>query len=340
MVPAMTRAARTSAFALCTILCACGGRSAASGAGRAPVPPLSADAATAEPEAGAVAAADAQPDGVPTPDVAAATAAGGVPRFGTVFTIVLENRRFGGVIGNPHAPYANELAARFALAGNYHAGSSPSLPNYLTMLAGQDFGVHDDEGPRYHPLDAPQLADQLEAAGLSWRAYFESMPAPCTLGPVGNYAVKHNPFVYFAAVRDDRARCDEHDVPFALFADDLAQAPRRYMWIGPDMLGDGHDTGAAHADRWLAEHVPLILESAAWRENGVLFLTWDEGQGSDEHIPMLVISPLARPGHVSPTPYDHRSFLATVEDGLGLPRLATTADVEPMADLFRGTDAP
>ena len=272
----------------------------------------------------------------PLGDVALGDAveAGG-PRFRHVFVIILENRRYAGVIGNPAAPYANELAGRYASAADFHAAESPSLPNYLIAVAGQDFGVRDDGPPERHLQDAPTIADQLDAAGLEWRAYMESMPQPCTQQSGGLYAVKHNPFLYFRSFRDDAVRCADHDVPYDLFAADLAVGRRAFYWITPDLRDDGHDTGAARADRWLAENVPAIIASPAWQDGGVLFITWDEGVPGDEHIPLLAVSPLARPGYASPEAYDHRSLLATIEDVLGLPRLAATVGVAAMNDLFQ-----
>ncbi|MBI5488935.1 MAG: hypothetical protein HY905_16495 [Deltaproteobacteria bacterium] len=269
-----------------------------------------------------------------TPDEASGPLAARIPSFGTVFIIVLENMRYRAVIGNPEMPTVNELAGRFALAADYRTTHSPSLPNYLVMTAGQDFGVHNDDGPDRNGQDAPNLAEQLATAGIDWRAYMDGMSNPCQTRVGGTYAVKHNPFVYYRKFREDTERCAAHDVPFDLFAADLAAGPRRFNWITPDMNHNGHDTGPAGADAWLAVVVPTILASPAWKADGVLFIAWDEGSRGDDHIALVVASPLVRSGFVSDAPYDHRSLLATIEDGLGLPRLDTTADVAPMADIF------
>jgi hypothetical protein len=71
----------------------------------------------------------------------------------------------------------------------------------------------------------------------------------------------------------------------------------------------------------------------------VLFLTWDEGSAQADDPPMIVISPHAKPGHVSHTPYDTSSYLKTVQNALGLAELPCAAaaergTVETMADLF------
>ena len=61
-----------------------------------------------------------------------------------VVVIVLENRGYGEVVGNPDAPFLNRLARRGALATRYFALAHPSLPNYLGLLGGSTFGIRDD----------------------------------------------------------------------------------------------------------------------------------------------------------------------------------------------------
>ena len=65
-----------------------------------------------------------------------------------------------------------------------------------------------------HLFTGKTIIDQLEAAGHSWKAYMEAMPATDKLveyAPIGAdgkvvaklYAQKHNPFVYFDGVRSN-----------------------------------------------------------------------------------------------------------------------------------------
>src|ERR1051325_2150746 len=121
---------------------------------------------------------------------------------GTVFTIVMENKNRTEIIGNREAPFINELACQGAVAAGYHDSFvHPSEPNYLWMVAGENFGILDDGDPSSHPLDATShIADQLELAGLSWKTYQESMGDPCGVTSHGRYAAKHNPLVYFTDI--------------------------------------------------------------------------------------------------------------------------------------------
>ena len=75
-----------------------------------------------------------------------------------------------------------------------------------------------------------------------------------------------------------------------------------------------------------------ILATAAWKQNGVLFLTWDEGEDSANSVLTIVIRPNPRI-HASNRAYNHYNLLATIEDELGLKRLGAAANAAPMADL-------
>ena len=93
----------------------------------------------------------------------------------------------------------------------------------------------------------------------------------------------------------------------------------------------------AEGDAWLAAQVPQILASPAYLNGGALFILWDEGSQDADDPPFLVMSPNARPGYVSQTPYDTSSFLKTVQEVMGvetLPCGADAATVPAMDDLF------
>jgi phospholipase C len=268
---------------------------------------------------------------------------------GTVFTIVMENHSQGDILGNKDAPFINSLAQQNAVAAGYRDNLvHPSEPNYIWMVAGENFGVLDDSDPSSHHLDSTShIADQVEAAGLTWKAYMESMGQPCGLTGQYPYEPKHDPFVYFNDINgwDGQAfqpsqRCNTHVVDYSQFDADLASgAIAKYVFITPNMIDDMHDGSVAAGDAWLAREVPKILASDAFNNGGVLFLTWDEGGGypQADDPPMIVISPHAKRGFVSQTPFNASSYLKTVEKILGVQSLpcSTQADsVQSMDELF------
>jgi phospholipase C len=215
------------------------------------------------------------------------------------------------------------------------------------MVAGENFGIlnDDDPGPANTIDSHSHLADQIEAAGLTWRSYQEGMGEPCGLVSQGRYAVKHDPFAYFSDINGwdgttftRPARCTEHIVDYSQFATDVASnSVPSYVFITPNLDDDMHDGTVAQGDAWLSTEVPKILATDAYKNGGVLFVLWDEGSNSGDDPPFIAISSSMRAGTVSQTPYDTSSFLLTVEDMLGvdkLPCVAAPASVQPMSDLF------
>jgi acid phosphatase len=288
------------------------------------------------------ASAVAAPLPPPSPAAPAPPAdAGSVPSFSHVFTLVMENREYGAVIGNPAAPYLNGLAARYGLATQYYGVTHPSLPNYLALIGGSTFGVTSNCLDCH--FNQPNLADQIEASGRTWKAYLEDMPAPCALPSSYPYAQQHNPFAYFDSIRTNAARCAAHVVPFTQLASDLATgALPHYVWITPNLCHSMHDCDVSTGDTWLSQVLPGILASPAFQENGVVFITWDEGttsagccNGADGgRIVTLVLSPLGKPGFASAVPRTHYHLLRTIEDAWGLPPLGAAASSAPMSEFF------
>jgi phospholipase C len=223
-----------------------------------------------------------------------------------VFVIVLENTSYSAAL---RQPYIASLAKDYAVATNYAAIAHPSLPNYLAMTSGSTWGIRDDG---YHRLPATGLGNQLSGAGISWKAYTEGFTGNCFNSPYP-YALKHNPFPYYGG------QCPANVVPMTDLPPDLRGDTPQLSWITPGLCNDGHDCGVAKADGWLAQFVPQITSSAAWKKDGVLFITWDESNGLDSRVALLVVAPGF---HSQLTmPLNHYSLLATISDRLGVARL-------------------
>ena len=102
-----------------------------------------------------------------------------------------------------------------------------------------------------------------------------------------------------------------------------------------------NSSGCATADRirngdaWLAQNLPAILQSKRYQQGGVVFLTWDESEGGEHPIGMIVLSPLAKGGgFISHTKYYHSSFVRTVEEIFGVPLLRDAKNQPNLSDLF------
>lgn len=318
---------------------------AAAGCGGPPGDPRAAPPATAsrgQLEAGA-------------PEEASAALRPASAHIQTVFMILLENHNWDDITGSSSAPYINgKLLPIAARAENYHGDAHPSEPNYLWLVAGDSFGVSDDGPPASNTLTtSDHLAARLNAAGISWRSYQESISGTeCPLRDLGAYRTKHNPFVFFSDLTGggdpSDADCIAHNRPLTELAGDLQKrSTARFNFITPNQCHDMHDScpptfdQVREGDDWLASVVPQILASAAYQQGGALFITWDESRVSascpDDDCPigMMVVSPFARAGHASTSPYDHSSTLRTVQEIFGAqPMLRAAAGASDLSDLF------
>jgi hypothetical protein len=203
-------------------------------------------------------------------------AARSVPHYNHIVEIMMENQKYGTIIGNPDAPNINALANTYGLATNYFGVTHPSEPNYVASIGGDFFGIQDDNqfyctpalaatdslcaGTTVdHTVSALSLADQLTAAGKRWKGYFQNLPyvnpsAVISSGPNANgpytfkwpsntnalYASKHNPFINFTGTQNALSQM----VPDNQLAVDLAtrQLPD-YSLVVPDQCNDMHGTG-------------------------------------------------------------------------------------------------
>jgi hypothetical protein len=281
----------------------------------------------------------------------------------TVFVVLMENHNWTGdgnmdIKGNPAAPYINKTLLPMAShAERYYnpPGNHPSLPNYLWLEAGTNFGIYDDNPPSQdHQGTHKHLVTQLDAAHISWKSYDENISgAVCPLvdgggnDPNGNpyYGVRHDPFVYFDDVTNHlnphSANCIKHVRPFTELARDLnSKKVASYNFITPNVCDDMHDSCAgdpiAHGDRWLARNIPTILKSSAYQQGGVIFIVWDEANSGDGPIGMILLSPFAKGhGYSNQLRYTHGSTLRTVQEIFGLKPFLAGAGTRDLKDLFK-----
>ena len=241
-----------------------------------------------------------------------------------VFVILMENKGYAQALGGD---YTASLASQYSVATNYHAVAHPSLPNYLALTSGSTWDITDD---KYHSLSGGEdLGSELTSAGISWRAYMEDMMDGCLDSPYP-YALKHNPFAFYGG------QCPSNVVPLSQLDADLSGNTPDFVWITPNLCHDEHDCDVGKGDQWLADIVPKITASAAWKDGGVLFIAWDEDdkQSGPNRIPLIVVAPTLKE-HQTDTYYDHYSLLATIEEQLNVERLGDAAKAQPIEDFFQ-----
>jgi hypothetical protein len=324
------------------------------------------------------------------------------PPIRHVFIIMLENESYPVTFGPQSiAPYlSRELPKQGAMLPNYYGVGHYSLDNYIAMISGQapnpatqaDCTTFSEFVPTakkpdsngqlpgigcVYPKSVRTLANQLTAAGYTWKAYMEDMgkdpvreAATCAHPAIGaadntelatpndQYATKHNPFVYFHSVIDDKKYCDSRVVNLDHLASDLAQreTTANLVYITPNLCHDGHDApcrsgepgGLISADAFLRTWVPRIVGSPAFKQDGLLIITFDEGNDgaaccNEKPLPggpqpggkigpgggrigAVLLSPFIAPATQSDVEYNHYSLLRSLENIFGLSYLGYAKD--------------
>ncbi len=263
-----------------------------------------------------------------------------VPDFSHIVIIIFENKEFSTVINSPKMPFFNLYANTFTLLTQYYAVTHPSLPNYLSIIGGDTFGITDDCDFADCFIQAPSLPDLIEASGRTWKTYQDDMPSPCFTGNTVRYVRKHNPFIFFDPIRLDEERCKRSIVPLTQMDADIAAGELpNFFFITPDQCYSAHDCDVDLADGFLREQVEKIYTALdATGEPFLIVITWDEGQGDHSccglpesaggRIATLLISPQVKPNFQDATPYSHYSLLKTLSEAWGLPLLGHAADTE------------
>lgn len=277
-----------------------------------------------------------------------------------VFLIMMENHDWASIKDNPKAPYINgTLLTTAAHAEQYFnpPGLHPSEPNYIWLEAGDNLGITNDLGPVLnHTAETNHLVTLIEKAGKTWRSYQEDIGGDvCPTDPIGKYAPRHNPMVFFDDVTDAQdmqsAKCIAHMRPFTELAADLqADTVSDYNFITPNLCNDMHDScdplkdPIAQGDAWLSANLPAILASKSYGRGAVVIVAWDEGEeASDGPIPFFLLSNKAKAGFSSDTHYTHSSTVKTIQEILGvtpLLRHAADADTKDFTDLFTEFPTP
>jgi phosphatidylinositol-3-phosphatase len=290
----------------------------------------------------------------------------GVPQLTHVWIVLMGNTSYADITSTS-APYlTGVLYPQGVQLTNYFSVASPSLPNDIALVGGDTFGISAD-GPANQatfqvPVVNPDIASQLEASGLTWHAYAESQLAPCQLIDTGSddqggsFVSHHSPMSHFD-VTQQSAGCAASDTSYELegempgISGDMdAGNFYGYTLITPNLCDDGDDScdpqdaPITQEDDWLRANVPAILSSAAYQDDGVLMITWAQGNNASSsgitQVAAVILSPmLAIQGSSDGTLYSHYSTLATIETGFGLPSLplANGHGDALIADIWQGS---
>lgn len=270
--------------------------------------------------------------------------------------------RYAAVIGGISMGYYDEstpgmsvlwsYARQYALADNYFSsvvGEAPSNQLYM-VAAGNNgaayswqpsFGPCNKPDPASTPLNFPNVADQLSERNIEWAVYQQSF------GNCSAYVPLHDPFQFFTTTHSSNRRRD-----YSRFAQDIsANRLPAVSFVFPNNANDMHPgygpitVGIEFIDTL----VKRVQNSQYWDRTAIL-ITWDTGGGWYDHVPppqvdsqglgsrvpLLVISPLAKRGHVSSVEMDHVSILRFIQSNFGLPALnSRNSQSANLSDMFQ-----
>ncbi len=271
-----------------------------------------------------------QPPAVPT-GIGTPAASGVVTK---VLVFVMENHSLAQM--RSQMPYSAALADRFGYATRYRGIGHPSLPNYIAIASGQTHGITDDGDPAVNTITGGKsIFGQAIAAGKTAGVFAEGMTNNCASTSGGNgYAVKHNPWVYFAA---EQELCQKFDVPIQKLAGAIAggRLPTVGMVV-PNLCNDAHDCPLSTADSWFAGWMTRIFAGPDWTSGRLaVILTADENDNSAGNTVLTVVIHPSQHGNVVSTPLTHYSLTRLYADVSGVIR-PSRADTAPSMSLAFG----
>lgn len=238
-------------------------------------------------------------------------------------------------------------AQQYALADNFFASAMASEPSNMLYMVGADPGTG-SEPYGYPQLDActaglyqqnkgsgatitdpltfPSVGDQLSAKSISWGFYQEFFSNEQN-GTCTHYVPQENPFQYFQTTANSS---NVQNFTMTGFSSMLAAgALPSVMWVQPSPGHSMHpgQGNIANGIEWLDDFVQAVKNSNAWSSSAILVF-WDESGGWYDHVapsqlsgtlglgarvPVLLISPFAKPGYISSQQMDFVSILRFIQ---------------------------
>ena len=257
-------------------------------------------------------------------------------------------------------PYYYELAARFATSDRFFSPVlTNTVPNRLYLFTATSFGNIVPPPSAFEGIARPTIFDHLDQAGVSWRYYYQDNASSAFIQQFSTYkrdAAKVVPIANWSTdVQNDTT------LPAVIFIERAGTSGRDEHPLNNIQLGaaDG------------ASIINTLTASPSWKDS-VFILTYDEGGALYDHVrpareikpdlippkllsgdkpgdfnqsgfrvPMIVISPWARPSFVSHTARDYTSILRLIEDTFNVPPLTLRdANADNMMEFFNFSGAP
>ena len=272
--------------------------------------------------------------------------------------------------------YAHNFALGASMFSSLHG---PSFPNHLYTIAADSFGVIDNpfhllntyswgcDGPNGEAgqeqvsvlqpngvisvqfpcfTGVTTMAQTLDNAGVNWKYY-----APPNTDPGYIWST-------FNAISDVRYGSDWNNVvDTSNFISDVQanQLPSVSWVITPFWQSEHPDSSTCEGENASVTELNALMNNPSLWASTAVFLIWDDFGGDYDHVappqtdtfglgprvPLLIISPYARKGHISTTQYEFSSVLKFIEERFGLPALSERdANANDMTDSFNFNQKP
>jgi len=259
-----------------------------------------------------------------------------------------------------------KYARHFTLCDQFFSSlNGPSGPNHVYTVAAQSGGLIDNVlllKDLEDILDEPEgftfasMIGRFEKARVSWKYYVERGPAPTLVrNPTAKTYSLWNPLPAFKAIRDNPERMARLVDQSEYFRDLKEGTLPQVSWLIPNGPDSEHPTNSPERGMWyVTTLVNALMQSSYWKSS-VVFLTWDDYGGFYDHVfppdvdafgygprvPMIVISPFAKPGYIAHGTYDFTSVLKFIEERWGLARLTARDGRAPdMREVFNFSQRP
>jgi len=224
-------------------------------------------------------------------------------------------------------PFYHALARAFTLSDRFFSEvRGPSFPNHQILVSG-DFTELDDPGSvktwrcPEHCYDRVTFPEHLAKHGRSWRAYAKEAFVPA--------------FRMYRRLADSKEIVSWH----SLETDAARGALPNVSWVYCEFADSEHPPASlCRGERWTRRLIESLVASPQWPRMAV-FVLWDDWGGLWDHVdppvverdsagdpvrwghrvPLLVVSPWAKRGHVSHAPASFLSVLRWTFETLGVP---------------------
>jgi phospholipase C len=224
------------------------------------------------------------------------------------------------------------------------------LNNYNPGYFGNGKNAYTDTNPANTPFtippsSTPSIGDDLNAHQVSWKYYGDQWnnyvhdPYQENYGTPGPKADEYcnicNPFQYDTSIMAHPEQVAKHiQDSLALYADIVKRSLPAVSIVKPSGYTDGHPASSKlQLFEGFVKKIVDQVQASPYAKDTAIFITFDEGGGyydsgyvqpldffgDGTRIPLIVVSPYVKPGHISHDYGDHVSILKFIERNWSLP---------------------